>query len=137
MSAERIEWLGGPSGSLHVDGLPENISNLVGLMKYCRVHCGSLSNDQLRFLGALTLFLSIRDHAKEARHPVLNTADRALDSLDPVLPERSKDLFFQEGIVGLQESLFKHRSEPYHAIVDAAFAHLAKEGKRFVSGATA
>src|SRR5437870_4740593 len=117
MTNQKLEWLDGVGGGLKVPDQTEPLSNLPAVLKFSKERCGLLTGEELTFLGALSFFVALRDYARDARMSLLDHAERALDSFDPVLGDFSKDVAFQQGLAGLKDHLFKYRSESYHELV--------------------
>jgi hypothetical protein len=128
---QHFSWSGDANGALAVAAPYTHISDVSDLLRYGRDHANVLSKDELRFLGALCVFLAIRDYTKGLREFVLQSAHRALDSFDPVLRNPSRDTFFQEGHDAIRDYLAPYRHEPHYRVKEEAFAWLVQHGPSY------
>lgn len=128
MAVRTFQWDDGVDGSLLVE-TPERIviRTTSELSNHVHYNYKLLGPQQLEILGALWLFIAIREYGAGPPPGVLLRAEKALDSFGPgvVSPEHDKRLW--AGMDGLREHLFPFSSRAYQEIVEAAFEYISKK----------
>jgi hypothetical protein len=112
-----VHWIGDATGHLLVEH-PERheYRDPWGLIAYAAQNASRFREAELLTLGALTLFMAIREVPPTTRGvQVLVAADRGIDSLGPVHPA------FYAGVSSLKERLLSQRLDDQPAFRAAAF----------------
>jgi len=100
-----VRWVGETTGHLLVEH-PEKVAyrDPWHLIAYATENASRFTESELFTLGALVLFMAIREIPPTGRGPgILDAADRGIDSFGPVHPA------FDAGVISLKDRLFSVR----------------------------
>jgi hypothetical protein len=128
MTKLNIKWKGDCKGIMLVDE-PTNkeIRNISELTNYITGNYSLFSDNLLEALGAISLFMSIREFGTGSAGHVIQGAERALDSFYLVLPDQERSKCIDVGVEAIKEYLYPFRNESYEVILRKAWDYLVEE----------